>query len=195
MSRVRYVFAVLTVVGVPPALAWWFVMHPFIRFWRRVGTRGTFTVMTLLMVAWIVGLFRVRARLVGADLGTHGGLIGVAVALVMGSSWIALRRRKYLTVRTLTGVPELERDGRGGSLLTEGPYRLIRHPRYVEVALGTLAYAAFANYSGAWIVALATLPLLHLIVVLEERELAQRFGERYEEYRARVPRYVPRWRG
>ncbi len=194
MARIRYVFAVLTVVCVPPAIAWWFVVHPFIRFWRRVGTRVTFTVMTVLMLGWLVGLFRMRAWLVGADLGTHRGLVGVAVALVIGSSWIALKRRKDLTVRTLAGVPELQRDGRGGRLLTEGLYRLIRHPRYVEVALGTLAYAAFANYSGAWIVALATLPLLHLIVVLEERELAQRFGEEYEEYRSRVPRYVPRWR-
>lgn len=195
MSRIRYIFAVLTVVGVPPAFAWWFVVHPFIRFWRRVGVRATFVVMTLLMLGWLVGLFRIRAGLVGADLGTHWGLVGVAVVLVIGSSWIALKRRKYLTVRTLAGVPELQRDGRGGALLTEGPYRLIRHPRYVEVALGTLAYAAFANYAGAWIVALATIPLLHVVVVLEERELAQRFGEEYEEYRARVPRYVPRWRG
>jgi protein-S-isoprenylcysteine O-methyltransferase Ste14 len=35
-------------------------------------------------------------------------------------------------------------------------------------------------------------PLLHLIVLLEERELPDRFGEAYVDYSRRVPRYWPR---
>jgi protein-S-isoprenylcysteine O-methyltransferase Ste14 len=37
-----------------------------------------------------------------------------------------------------------------------------------------------------------TLPTLYLIVLLEERELRDRFGVEYEEYCRRVPRFVPR---
>ena len=64
----------------------------------------------------------------------------------------------------------------------------------IEIALGTAGYALFANYLGSYVVAIATLPTIHLIVVLEERELAERFGDAFEEYRRRVPRYVPRRR-
>ena len=77
------------------------------------------------------------------------------------------------------------------TLLTQGPYAVIRHPRYVEVLLATFAYAFFANYVGVYAVALATIPALHLVVILEERELADRFGSEWVEYAQRVPRYVP----
>ena len=98
-----------------------------------------------------------------------------------------------MTFRILAGVPELETEpDKQGKLLDEGPYAVIRHPRYVEVVFGTFAYAAIANYVGTWILAVMLLPVIHLVVLLEERELRERFGEEYREYSARVPRYVPR---
>jgi len=35
---------------------------------------------------------------------------------------------------------------------------------------------------------------LHLVTVLEERELVSRFGDAYREYQHRAPRFVPRRR-
>jgi len=40
-------------------------------------------------------------------------------------------------------------------------------------------------------VAAAALPLLWLTVILEERELRQRFGAAYDGYCQRVPRFRP----
>ena len=54
------------------------------------------------------------------------------------------------------------------------------------------AYALAANYVGGYVVAVLTIPALHLVVLLGERELSERFGAAYDEYRARVPRYIPR---
>ncbi|NIR38153.1 MAG: isoprenylcysteine carboxylmethyltransferase family protein, partial [Actinobacteria bacterium] len=116
------------------------------------------------------------------------------VSLLLLSVAIAIRRRRHLTNRILAGVPELTEGEGGGTLLTEGIYARIRHPRYVEVAVGTFGYAFFANYGGAYVVAAATVPLLHLVVLLEERELVDRFGDRYREYQRSVPRYLPRRR-
>ena len=193
VDTARYIFAVLVVSWLPPAIVWWFIVHPFVEFWRRIGPKGTLSILGTVALACVIGLTIIRDRLVGPDLGTRYELIIAATVFAVISTWIAVLRRKQLTTRILAGVPELEQDGES-TLLTEGLYGHVRHPRYVEVWIGTLAYACFANYVGAWIVWLATGPTLHLIVLLEERELLDRFGAEYEAYAARVPRYVPRRR-
>lgn len=60
------------------------------------------------------------------------------------------------------------------------------------VLLGTVAVAFFTNYLAVYIVAVLIVPALYLVVVLEERELRDRFGEQYVEYCRRVPRFFPR---
>lgn len=191
MSTARYVIAVLLVISLPPAIVWWYVIHPFVGFWRKIGKPITYTVMTVLFLGSVVGLFAVRDALVLTDLGTSWIMVGVAAVLVIPAIWLAILRAKYLSFGILAGVPELDADGSGGKLLNQGIYAVIRHPRYVEIALGTLAYAAFANYLGGYILALLTIPGIHAVVVIEEKELAERFGEEYEAYRASVPRYIP----
>ena len=39
---------------------------------------------------------------------------------------------------------------------------------------------------------LLMLPALWILILLEERELKQRFGTEYEEYLSAVPRLIPR---
>jgi protein-S-isoprenylcysteine O-methyltransferase Ste14 len=81
------------------------------------------------------------------------------------------------------------------TLYTEGPYGRCRNPLYV--ANGIILVGLAAIFDSRWM-AFAALPaaLLALasIVAAEERVLAQTFGERYRQYRARVPRFVPRRR-
>jgi protein-S-isoprenylcysteine O-methyltransferase Ste14 len=101
---------------------------------------------------------------------------------------IYLSHRKYLTLPIQVGVPELT-GGPKGVLLTEGIYSRIRHPRYVESVLWILGYALFTNYLALYLVFLLTLPVMHIIVLLEEKELRERD---YEEYCLRVPRYIPK---
>ena len=184
--------AVLLMISLPPAIAWWYVMHPFVGFWRRVGKPITYMVLTVFFLGSMVGLFAIRDALVLTDFGTNWILIGVATGLVIPTIWLSIARAKYLSFAILVGVPELEADGAGGKLLDEGIYAVTRNPRYVEVAMGTLAYASFANYLGGYILAVLTILGIHAVVVFEEKELGERFGEQYDAYKARVPRYIPR---
>ena len=193
MDKARYVVGVLVVTCLPPGLVWWFLIHPFVDFWRRRGPRVTLAAMGVIGVAGVVGLAMLRDVLLMRDLGTNLVLVVIAACLLIASIAIAIQRRRHLTTRILVGLPELASDGSSGELLTEGIYARVRHPRYVEIAIGTLAYALFSNWLGALIVAVLSLPIIHLIVLLEERELVERFGAAYEEYRARVPRYLPRY--
>ena len=192
VNTFRYILGVLLVVGLPPGMAWWFVVHPFVGFWRKVGVRGTMIVMFLFFAVSVVGLAMIRDTLLGPDLGLHWPLVALGAVLAAAAMLIGIKRKRYLTMRILAGVPEVETEvGKRGKLLDKGPYALIRHPRYVEITLAAFGYAAVANYLGCWIVAIVTIPVLHLVVLMEERELLDRFGDEYRDYAARVPRYFP----
>ncbi|MFQ5631170.1 MAG: methyltransferase family protein, partial [bacterium] len=93
----------------------------------------------------------------------------------------------------LSGLPELSEKRYPGKLLKEGIYGKIRHPRYIEALLGVLGYAFFSNYLATYLVFLFGLPMIYIIVLLEERELHERFGAEYEEYCLSVPRFVPKF--
>jgi protein-S-isoprenylcysteine O-methyltransferase Ste14 len=136
-------------------------------------------------------LFRFREPLLAVEYGTHPALWVLAAASYGLAVSIELRCRKHLSVSTLVGVPELRGAASEQVLLTEGIYGQMRHPRYVGATLGYLASVFFANYLFLYAALPVFLTLLHLIVVLEERELEERFGEQYRVYRASVPRYLP----
>ena len=193
-ERVVYGLVLLTVVGVPPGVVFWFVVHPFARFWRRVGPWGTYIVASLAMAVTGWGLWLVHEPLLSVRFEYRGWVAIVGGVIYAGAIALALARRRQLTFRILAGLPEVAPERAPSQLLDQGIYGRIRHPRYVEFTLGVLAFACFTQYLATWAVALAMIPLLRLVVVFEERELVERFGDAYVEYARRVPRFVPRWR-
>lgn len=194
MDRARWFIAVMMIAWVPPAIGAWFLIHPFARFWRRMGTVASFCVIYSLLISGAVLLWHFGPSLIGRDLGFQPLLLALAVPVGAVGAVIARRRRKHLTERILVGVPEVSRTDKG-RLLCEGIYARTRNPRYLEFVTFSFVYVAFANYSGVWALYALTFPTLHLVVLLEERELRQRFGAAYEEYARRVPRYLPRRAG
>jgi len=97
-----------------------------------------------------------------------------------------------MSLLTILGLPELAPDQRPQRLITTGVYAIIRHPRYVQIFLGLLGSALIANYLVLYLVVALWLPGIYVIVRLEEKELRDRFGPAYDEYRHRVPRFLPR---
>jgi hypothetical protein len=193
MDVARYLFAALWLVTFP-VLLFWIGLHPLAAFWRRMGLAATYVVLLSACVAVSVVLFRFREPLLAVEYGTHPALWFLAAASYGLGVSVEVRCRKHLKVSTLVGVPELRGTASEQTLLTEGIYGRMRHPRYVGATLGYLASAFFANYLFLYAALPVFLLLLHLTVVLEERELEERFGERYRAYKASVPRYLPRFR-
>lgn len=193
MERAAYWVAFGTVIIAPPFLLIWLLIHPFTSFWRKLGPAPTYLAITPIIAAVFALLFHLRGLLLRTHFGFSLPLAIIAVLVFTASRFLALRWRRQLKISVLLGLPELSRD-HPGKLLTEGIYAHLRHPRYVEITLGLAAMALFSNYLAAYLALLAYLPLLYLIVLLEERELRDRFGQAYEEYARRVPRFFPRLR-
>jgi protein-S-isoprenylcysteine O-methyltransferase Ste14 len=195
IDRIRYVLAVLCVITLPPGLLYWFVIHPWARWWRRLGPVRTYAIVLPVMTAFGVLLFRVRARLLGADLGMNWSLIAIGVVLYGLSTWIAFQHWRHLSIATMIGIPELSPDEqRRGKLLKDGIYRVVRHPRYLSAGLAVIALALFVDYVGVYVLIFLLFPLGYPMLVFEERELVDRFGEEYRQYQREVPRILPRLR-
>jgi protein-S-isoprenylcysteine O-methyltransferase Ste14 len=190
MDEARRVLALLVLLGAPITLGVWLLIHPFARVWRRIGPLATYAALTLPAAALGLALWSKRATLLGADLGTKPALALLGVAALAAALALGLVRRRQLGNRILVGVPELSRDP--GQLVTGGIYARMRNPRYVEFLLSVLGWVAIANHVGTWVLFVLSFPLVHLVVLLEERELHDRFGAAYETNRRRVPRYLPR---
>jgi protein-S-isoprenylcysteine O-methyltransferase Ste14 len=81
---------------------------------------------------------------------------------------------------------------RAHTLVTQGPYRWVRHPFYGSMALLILANSLMA---ANWFLFLTGALVVLLIAVrtrTEEEKLLARFGDSYRSYRMRTGRFVPK---
>jgi len=111
--------------------------------------------------------------------------LGIA-AIVAGvgiSSWASC-----LFNRADTTVKPFEESR---SLVTEGPYRVSRHPMYLGMAV---ALAGAAVVLGTVTPALVVVPYVlvtdRIFIVDEEKMMEETFGDAYRDYRKRVRRWL-----
>ena len=77
------------------------------------------------------------------------------------------------------------------AIVVSGIYRFTRNPIYVGFLLVVLAVGVGANNAWLLLSFVALFVLLYLgVVKAEERYLSAKFGDRYDEYRRRVRRWV-----
>ena len=86
-------------------------------------------------------------------------------------------------------VPMADQDT---GLVTSGPYRHIRHPIYLGLSLLAMGEAVtFSSWPAVAVVILAIVPTFAWRARVEERLLADTFGERYAHYRKRTKMLIP----
>jgi protein-S-isoprenylcysteine O-methyltransferase Ste14 len=79
-------------------------------------------------------------------------------------------------------------------LVTNGPYRWVRHPLYV---IGMIGFAGFALLAENWFILLiSALGFLALVVRAdrEEARLIEKFGDAYRQYMRLTGRFFPKFR-
>jgi protein-S-isoprenylcysteine O-methyltransferase Ste14 len=78
-------------------------------------------------------------------------------------------------------------------LAVNGPYAVVRHPRYAsEAALNVILFL----FTGSWIPLIGILgwPAIRRQAMAEEEYLLAAAPEPYERYMARTGRFLPRWK-
>lgn len=129
---------------------------------REIGARH-YPLLVLLHAAWLFALLVA----VPADATVNWWLLVLFLALQLGRIWVIVSLGRFWTTRIIT-LPDT-------GLVRRGPYRVLRHPNYLIVAL---EIAVLPLAFGAWRIALAfsllNLALLAWRIRVEESALAVR---------------------
>jgi protein-S-isoprenylcysteine O-methyltransferase Ste14 len=122
----------------------------------------------------------------------HGPLAWLGVLCVVGGACIYFWCAWEFAVRGL-GTPAPIAPTK--FLVVSGLHRYVRNPMYIGVLLVILGQAAVFHAPRLVLYGVLCILLAHLFVLFyEEPTLHRQFGHSYEQYRARVPRWIPRFR-
>jgi protein-S-isoprenylcysteine O-methyltransferase Ste14 len=80
------------------------------------------------------------------------------------------------------------------TLVTNGPYRWVRHPLYLALAIAVIAITLLT--ANAFLALTGTAAFLVVVArtSIEEQKLIERFGSSYRQYMRRTGRFLPRIR-
>jgi protein-S-isoprenylcysteine O-methyltransferase Ste14 len=141
---------------------------------RRIGLSWAFAV--VFVVALLLSRSRHEGSLAAAAL-FFAGLLLVGLATV-GRLWCSLFISGY----------------KGAELITVGPYSVTRNPLYFFSLLGALGVGlATETVTFVVVFAFGFLLVYPSTIAREEADLRARFGQAFEDYCARTPRFWPRW--
>jgi protein-S-isoprenylcysteine O-methyltransferase Ste14 len=141
-------------------------------FWLLWNQRGPIAFLNERLFPWAPWEFWVAALVTAA-----GILFSVWARIHLGGNWSGIVTIKH-----------------GHELIADGPYAIVRHPIYTGLLIAFIGSAmASGEWRGVFAVLIAWLALWRKLR-LEERWMAERFGQQYEDYRRRVPALVPFWR-
>lgn len=191
MNTFRYIVAWLLVTVVPALLLYWLLLHIFLPLWRRLGVSTSQYFLWGSVAALVIFLSAWTDQLLSADFGGQPILAAVGIVLLAGAIIFRLQIARNLSLSTQLGLPEIDPLHHPQKLLTEGTYAHLRHPRYVQVTMALAGWALLANYPAGYLAALLWIPLMLVIVRLEEAELLRRFGREFDDYRVRVAKFWP----
>lgn len=114
-----------------------------------------------------------------------------ALFFVAGLPWVGWAVFWQLSKGKGTPVPMVPPK----EFLVSGPYRYCRNPMMLGFFLYLAGWASLFNRTGSWIAAALLLTLLVLeIKLIEEKELAERFGNVYREYKKKTSFFIPKFR-
>jgi protein-S-isoprenylcysteine O-methyltransferase Ste14 len=170
-----------------PIPIYWLILHPFNSFWRtRVRAAFWFAGLT----AWTCGgvaLWHYRHALLAPER-PFWFVVVAGFALIGVEVYLFARVERELGSRRLVGHAELTGTG---EMFSSGLYAHVRHPRYAGMFCALIGAALLSGTRFLWIVLLLWWPFALIVIRLEEVELANRFGPSYQEYRKRVPAFLP----
>ncbi|MGC2697188.1 MAG: isoprenylcysteine carboxylmethyltransferase family protein [Candidatus Angelobacter sp.] len=173
----------------------WFAIHPFAHSWRRMN-RSPYLYLLPLWLVVISALAAITWPFHELQLyypphhwwTVVAGFAGVLAGLSLTTYW---RIRSSFGIQNFIGASELHSQDETANLVTTGIHARMRHPIYVAHLLMLSAWSfASGLLVPCFLLALSAFITFPLMIWAEERELEQRFGVSYRDYKKKVPAFA-----
>jgi protein-S-isoprenylcysteine O-methyltransferase Ste14 len=189
-------FALMMVMMWPFIPMFLIEIHYGINFWRRLGVWTYFVVfLEWLPIGYVLYLGQnvilQYEVVVALPLRVLGGIL-IAAGIVL-HAWTA----KILGLKATISYTELrpETAEKAESLIISGPFSVVRHPSYwahTSIITGAFLITGIMAVS---VIAIIDLAITYFVTTeLEDRELTERFGKKYLDYKKKVPKFFPKLR-
>lgn len=167
----------------------WILSRDIRRFSGRTVDRGSFLGFVICIPSALAIAFDVAPRHPGwAIAGAGPALFWIGIALTWAG--MAFRLWAVLTLGAFFRTSVVVQEGH--QLVTAGPYRWLRHPSYTGVIV-TMTGLGLALGNWVSLAAMAILPTVAIVwrIHVEERALAEKFGDSYRDFRKSRSAVIP----
>lgn len=171
--------------------SFWLIIHPVPAYWRKHASPFRVILPAWLMMIVAAGAATWQWRSVK--------LYDVPQAWVLfflfAATAIVFFRgtRTHITGQQIIGRAEVQPDKHEQKLVTTGMHGRVRHPIYVGHLLMMLGWTVGSGLLVCFVLFAFAVITGVIMIRLEEKELEQRFGDAYREYKKNVPMLIPRF--
>jgi protein-S-isoprenylcysteine O-methyltransferase Ste14 len=82
---------------------------------------------------------------------------------------------------------------RAETVVSTGVYSIVRHPQYLGGILAHIGFSFLLSGLYSLVVTPLAIAIIYIISWKEENELTKEFGQKYAEYRSKVPMLIPKF--
>jgi protein-S-isoprenylcysteine O-methyltransferase Ste14 len=170
--------------------AFWLLIHPRIAYWRA-RRQSPYRILLPVWVAMWALVATITAPWRGLLLYENRWTWIPAGLLFCGGLVLYKLSHTRFTLTQLGGLPEIRPDHGQQRLVTTGIRARVRHPVYLGHLCEMLAWSLGTGLAVCWALTALAIATGAVMINLEDKELENRFGEEYRQYRSTVPAVLP----
>jgi protein-S-isoprenylcysteine O-methyltransferase Ste14 len=171
--------------------SFWLMIHPRAEFWRSRPTSPY----KILLPAWIgmwLAVASITAPWRAVTLYENRWMWIPAAALFSTGLVLYKLSHNHFSLAQLCGLPETLRGHSTQSLVTNGIRARVRHPVYLGHLCAMLAWSTGTGLAVCWALTAFAILTGTAMITVEDKELEERFGQEYRQYRSVVPAVLPK---
>jgi protein-S-isoprenylcysteine O-methyltransferase Ste14 len=171
----------------------WLLIHPRVDYWRS-RPRSPYRILLPLWIAMWLLLAALTVHRRDLTIYHRWWCWIPAVALSCAGLMLYKLSGSGFSLAQLGGLPEVLPNHSRQSLVTTGIRARVRHPVYLGHLCEMLAWSLGTGLAVCWALTALAIVTGAVMLTMEDKELENRFGDQYRQYRSTVPAILPRIR-